>query len=511
VTGGPFAIVVPTIGRPSLRILLESLRDSRGPRPGRVIVVDDRPTGTRPVRPLKVDVGGWVDDVVDFRASGGRGPAAARNVGWRASDPNCEWVVFLDDDVVVGEQWLDDLAADLAQPADVVGVQGTISVPLPSDRRPTDWERGTAGLETARWITADIAYRRSALVGVDGFDERFPRAFREDADLALRLQERGWRLAQGRRKTIHPVRPAPWNASLRQQRGNADDVLMRRRHGRGWHRRAEAPVGRRPAHLATTAAGATALAAAALGRRSVAGAAAAGWLAATAQFAWARIAPGPRTRHEVVAMAVTSVAIPPAAVAHWLRGLWTFRAAPEGTAPPVIEAVLLDRDGTIVHDVPYNGDPNAVRVVEDVPEAMRRLRDAGLKIGVISNQSGVARGLIDLEQVRAVNATIDRQLGPFDTWQICPHDDADRCGCRKPRPGLVTNAARALQVPVERCAVIGDTAADVGAGEAAGAAVSVLVPNRATRPDEVLAARYTAPTFSSAVDLILNDVAGPRR
>jgi histidinol-phosphate phosphatase family protein len=419
--------------------------------------------------------------------------------------------VFLDDDVVVSEQWLDHLAADLVQPAGVVGVQGTIAVPLPADRRPTDWERGTAGLETARWITADIAYRRPALAAVDGFDERFRRAFREDADLALRLQDRGFRLAQGQRNTIHPVRPAPWSASLRQQCGNADDVLMRRRHGRGWHRRAEAPVGRRPTHLATTAAGATALAAAALGRRSVATAAAAGWLVASAQFAWARIAPGPRTRDEVLAMAVTSVAIPPAAVAHWLRGLWTFRAAPAWTAPPVIEAVLLDRDGTIVHDVPYNGDPSAVRVVEDVPGAMRRLRDAGLKIGVISNQSGVARGLIDLEQVRAVNATIDRQLGPFDTWQICPHDDADRCGCRKPRPGLVTSAARALQVPVERCAVIGDTAADVGAGEAAGAAVSVLVPNRATRPDEVLAARYTAPTFSSAVDLILNDLAGPRR
>ena len=62
-------------------------------------------------------------------------------------------------------------------------------------------------------------------------------------------------------------------------------------------------------------------------------------------------------------------------------------------------------------------------------------------------------------------------------------------------------------MPVERCAVIGDTAADVGAGEAAGVAVSVLVPNPATRPDEILAARHTAATFSSAVDLILDDVA----
>ena len=105
--------------------------------------------------------------------------------------------------------------ADLAgQPAQVAGVQGVIDVPLPPDRRPTDWERGTAGLATARWITADMAYRRRALIAAGGFDERFPRAFREDADLALRLLDQGWRLRQGQRSTTHPVRPAPRWASL---------------------------------------------------------------------------------------------------------------------------------------------------------------------------------------------------------------------------------------------------------------------------------------------------------
>ena len=63
-------------------------------------------------------------------------------------------------------------------------------VPLPTDRRPTDWERNTAGLAGASWITADMAYRRTALEAVNGFDERFPRAYREDADLALRSADR---------------------------------------------------------------------------------------------------------------------------------------------------------------------------------------------------------------------------------------------------------------------------------------------------------------------------------
>ena len=109
-------------------------------------------------------------------------------------------------------------------------------MPLPADRRPTDWERGTAGLATARWITADMAYRRAALAAVGGFDERFRRAFREDADLALRVQDR--RPPAGRRARGAPsIRCArrPGTPACASSAGNADDVLMRRLHGRDWH------------------------------------------------------------------------------------------------------------------------------------------------------------------------------------------------------------------------------------------------------------------------------------
>ena len=85
----------------------------------------------------------------------------------------------------------------LAAAADVGGSQANLVVPLPTDRRPTDWERNTAGLQYAAWITADMAYRRVALESVHGFDERFPRAFREDADLAVRVRAAGWRLTRG--------------------------------------------------------------------------------------------------------------------------------------------------------------------------------------------------------------------------------------------------------------------------------------------------------------------------
>jgi len=80
------------------------------------------------------------------------------------------------------------------------------------------------------------------------------------------------------------------------------------------------------------------------------------------------------------------------------------------------DAALLDRDGTLVEDVPYNGDPAAVRPLPGVREALHRLRAAGLRLAVVSNQSGVARGLLTIEQVRRVNARVEELLGPFDAW-----------------------------------------------------------------------------------------------
>lgn len=502
-----YSIVVPTVGRDTLDGLLSSLAACVGPRPERIVLVDDRPG--EPV-PLRLGDHGWVAELIEVRHSGGRGPAAARNVGWRCVDD--EWVVFLDDDVRVTPSWLRELADDLAaaQPQ-VAGVQARVEVPLPKHRRPTDWERGTAGLSAARWITADLAYRRSVLAQLGGFDERFPRAFREDADLALRCLDAGYDLRLGTRHTVHPVRSAPWWASVRAQRGNADDALMRRRHGPDWRARAGEYHGRLPQHVLTVTCAAGVLAATALHRKAWRASAVTAWALLTARFAWLRIEPGPRTPGEIAAMTATSVLIPPAACWHRVRGELRHRGAPAWpeSAPPDVEAVLIDRDGTLVHDVPYNGVPERVETVDGAADALQRLRAAGVKVGVVTNQSGVARGYLDPDQVHAVNARVEELLGPFDTWQVCVHGEDDGCACRKPRPGMVYAAARELGVPVRHCVVIGDTAADVQAGQAAGAA-SILVPNRATRPDEVREAPAVYATLGAAVDGILRARGGSR-
>ncbi|WP_433028195.1 HAD-IIIA family hydrolase [Actinomycetospora sp. CA-053990] len=147
-------------------------------------------------------------------------------------------------------------------------------------------------------------------------------------------------------------------------------------------------------------------------------------------------------------------------------------------------AVLFDRDGTLVVDVPYNGDPDAVRAMPDAAAALDRVRAAGVPIGVVSNQSGIARGLLDTGQVEAVNARVAEILGPFAVWRWCPHGRDDGCACRKPAPGMVLDAAAALGVAAAHVAVIGDIAADVGAADAAGAR-AVLVPTPATRREEI--------------------------
>ncbi|MGI8887508.1 MAG: HAD-IIIA family hydrolase [Nocardioidaceae bacterium] len=494
----PTTVVVPTVGRTSLRVMLDALASGCGPRPEAVVVVDDRPIAADADR-----LGESLRDLdlpgMRVVATGGGGPAMARNLGWRLA--TTEWISFLDDDVVPDPDWLQRLAADLeAADSSIVGIQGRVRVPLPDDRRPTDWERSTAGLATARWITADMTYRRSALSAVGGFDERFPRAFREDADLGLRVATSHGRLTTGQRWISHPVRPVDWNASVRQQRGNADDFLMRRLHGAGWQKLVDAPRGRRLRHLAVVSSAAIGVVSAGLGRRHLALAGAAAWLIGTAEFAWARIAPGPRNFAEICRMVTTSAAIPAVAAWHSMVGARRHRDAQPWRGPP--DLVLFDRDGTLIRDVPYNGDPELVEPVAGAREALDALRERGVHVGVITNQSAVGAGRITPEQLDAVHARVEQLLGSFDVWQICPHARDEGCSCRKPAPGMVKDACELLGIEPQRCVVVGDIGSDVDAAQAAGA-VGILVPTPATRPEELRAAASVACDLRDAVSEML--------
>ena len=480
-----YDVVVPTIGRPSLAALLASLAAAEGPLPGRVFVVDDRRERSHALQLPELQTLGERVHVIPGAAAG---PAAARNRGWLRSQ--AAWIAFLDDDVVVEPGWRRKLVADLAAcAASDAGSQGRVSVPLPAQRRPTDWERNVRALETSRFITADCAYRREALRATGGFDERFPRAYREDAEFALRLLRRGGTIAVGTRRIEHPVRPADAWISLHLQAGNADDAVMRALHGADWYERAGAPRGRFVRHARTVAYAAGALGCGAL------------WAAATARFAWERIAPGPRDGREVAAMLATSAAIPFAAVYHRARGAARLRRTLARThALPA--AVLFDRDGTLIIDDPELRDPARLRLIPGAVAALARLRAAGIEIGIVTNQAGVGEGRLRGDELAALHARLDELAGPFATVAACTHARAAACACRKPAPGLVLLAAAALGVEPRDCVVVGDIASDVAAAHAAGAR-AVLVPTPVTLRAEVEAAPVVARDLAEAVDLIL--------
>lgn len=172
------------------------------------------------------------------------------------------------------------------------------------------------------------------------------------------------------------------------------------------------------------------------------------------------------------------------------------------SGPPA--AVLLDRDGTLVRDVPYNGNPDRVEPVPGARAALDRLRAAGMPLAVVSNQSGIARGRLSSEQVDAVNARVAALLGPLGPFLYCPHAPDEGCDCRKPAPGLLLRAARLLGVEPSACAVIGDIGADVDAALAIGAR-PVLVPTPITRREEVARAPEVAADLPDAVTLLLGD------
>ncbi|MFI7677536.1 D-glycero-alpha-D-manno-heptose-1,7-bisphosphate 7-phosphatase [Actinophytocola sp. NPDC049390] len=171
-----------------------------------------------------------------------------------------------------------------------------------------------------------------------------------------------------------------------------------------------------------------------------------------------------------------------------------------------VMAVLFDRDGTLVEDVPYNGNPALVRPRPGAHAAVKLLRDRGIRLGVVTNQSGVARGRLTEGQVRLVNARLAELLGPFDDMRYCPHGPDDGCGCRKPAPGMVHDACRALGARPRSTVLIGDIGADVDAGASAGA-IPILVPTPVTRRAEIDNAPLVAPDLVTAayfaVDLLL--------
>lgn len=171
------------------------------------------------------------------------------------------------------------------------------------------------------------------------------------------------------------------------------------------------------------------------------------------------------------------------------------------------KAVFLDRDGTLIEDRDYLRDPAAVRLLPGVVPALTRLKAQGWALVVVTNQSGVARGLMSAADVAAVNAVLVRALpeaAALDGIYVCPHGPEEGCACRKPRPGMLERASRELGIAPERSWIVGDKADDLRAGRAFGCrGILVLTGHgQAQRaglaPDDVV-----TPDLPTAVDYLL--------
>ena len=152
------------------------------------------------------------------------------------------------------------------------------------------------------------------------------------------------------------------------------------------------------------------------------------------------------------------------------------------------KAVFLDKDGTLVEDIQYNVDPDRIRLVEGALEALRLLQDQGYQLIVVSNQSGIARGLFEEHDLHEVRQRIRELLSPagivLTDFYYCPHHPEGKvqkyavdCFCRKPQPGMLYRAAMEHDVRLADSWMVGDTLHDVEAGNRAGCK-TILINNQ---------------------------------
>ncbi len=142
-------------------------------------------------------------------------------------------------------------------------------------------------------------------------------------------------------------------------------------------------------------------------------------------------------------------------------------------------ALFLDRDGTINFDRVYINDARLVELIPRAGEAIRLAQAKGYKIVVVTNQSGVGRGIIQERALTEIHARLDELLAAegasIDSYKICLHHPQDNCACRKPKPALVFAAAKELNIDISRSFFIGDKMSDVEAGKNSGCKASILL------------------------------------
>ncbi len=175
------------------------------------------------------------------------------------------------------------------------------------------------------------------------------------------------------------------------------------------------------------------------------------------------------------------------------------KARAEGPSP----AVFLDRDGTIMRDVDFCADPKLIELFDGVIAALGKLKGAGFKLFVITNQSGIGRGYFTEEQYRAVESELNRKLGVelIDATYFCPDEPGKDSGRRKPSPEMVLEATRDHNLDLERSFFIGDKAIDIDCGRNAG--VRTVLVRTGYGHSQECAPDWMAENLPAAAEIVL--------
>jgi len=151
-------------------------------------------------------------------------------------------------------------------------------------------------------------------------------------------------------------------------------------------------------------------------------------------------------------------------------------------------AVFLDRDGTVNVDYGFVSRPEDVKLLPGAGEAIRRLNEVGIPVFIISNQSGVGRGLYGLEAVSLVNREVERRLdregATVKAYYFCPHAPEEECECRKPKLGMLNQARKDWGIDLADCYVVGDKPSDGELGKNAGGK-GIIVLSGQTKPEDI--------------------------
>ena len=155
-----------------------------------------------------------------------------------------------------------------------------------------------------------------------------------------------------------------------------------------------------------------------------------------------------------------------------------------------IRHVILDRDGVLNYEAPegsYVRDPAEFRWLPGALEGLALLRGAGLRLSVATNQAGVGRGFMSLEQLVAVHARMQAEAaahgGALDAVLYCPHAPEEHCSCRKPAPGLIAAAVAQSGIPAQESIVVGDDQRDLEAARRAGVAAALVRTGKGRRTE----------------------------